>query len=290
MSAHRQRLRAHISTGRLLTVPGAANALTARIIEDVGFEAVYVSGAGVANTFLGVPDIGLLSLPQLVAHVTAMREAVDLPLIVDADTGFGNAVNVWHTVRALERAGASAIQLEDQTFPKRCGHFAGKSVIPAEEMVQKVRAAVEARHDSDLLIIARTDALAVESIDAACERARLYHQAGAEIIFVEGPRDGAEIERVAAAVNAPKLINLVEGGVTPHLAPARLQELGFAIALYANLALLASIHAMRETLFHLLADGDPATRPPVATWTERQELVGKSRYDALERRFADEGA
>ena len=286
MSDHRQRLRALISARRLLTVPGAANALTARIIEDVGFEAVYISGAGVANTFLGVPDIGLLSLPQLVAHVSAMREAVEVPLIVDADTGFGNAVNVWHTVRSLERAGASAIQLEDQTFPKRCGHFAGKSVIPAEEMVQKVRAAVEARHDPDLLIIARTDALAVDGIDAACERARMYHQAGAEIIFVEGPRDVAEIEQVATAVNAPKLINLVEGGVTPHLSHERLQELGFAIALYANLALLASIRAMRDSLVHLHADGNPATRPPVATWTERQELVGKSGYDALERRFS----
>jgi 2-methylisocitrate lyase-like PEP mutase family enzyme len=275
-----------VTSGRLLIVPGAANALTARLIEDAGFPAVYVTGAGIANTFLGAPDIGLLSLPQLVAHVTAMREAVDLPLIVDADTGFGNAVNVWHTVRSLERAGANAIQLEDQTFPKRCGHFAGKSVIAAGEMAQKLRAAAEARRDPGVLIIARTDALAVHGLEDACERAMLYREAGADIIFVEGPRDVAEIERVAAAVAGPKLLNLVEGGVTPWLPHARLQELGFAIALYANLALLASIRAMHDVLGHLRADGDPATRPPVASWTERQNLARKPAFDALEQRFA----
>jgi 2-methylisocitrate lyase-like PEP mutase family enzyme len=285
---HSRRLRSLVTSGRLLVVPGAANALTARVIEDTGFEAVYVTGAGVANTFLGVPDIGLLSLPEMVAHVTAIREAVRLPLIVDADTGFGNAVNVWHTVRSLERAGANAIQLEDQTFPKRCGHFEGKSVIAAEEMVQKLRAAIDARRDPDLLIIARTDALAVEGVEAACARACAYHGAGADVIFVEGPRTVDEIERIAAEVAAPKLLNIVEGGVTPALPHARLQELGFAIVLYANLALLAGLRAMRDVLQHLHAGADPATRPPVAAWTERQELARKPAFDELERRFAHE--
>ena len=279
-------LRSRIACGQLLVVPGAADALTARVIEEVGFEAVYVTGAGIANRFLGVPDIGLLSLPEIAAHVAAMREAVDLPLIVDADTGFGNAVNVWHTVRCLERAGADAIQIEDQSFPKRCGHFEGKRVIATEEMVQKIRAAVDARRDPDLLIVARTDAAAVHGIGAACERANAYRDAGADILFVEGPRDVDEIERVAAAIDAPKLLNIVEGGVTPQLPHERLQELGFAVVLYANLALLASLRGMRDVLRHLHDGEEPATRPPVATWTERQELVRKPTFDALERRFA----
>lgn len=286
MRGQSARLRSLVASGRLLVVPGAANALTARLVEDAGFEAVYVTGAGIANSFLGVPDIGLLALPQIAAPVAAMREAVDVPLIVDADTGFGNAVNVWHTVCTLERAGADAIQLEDQTFPKRCGHFAGKEVIATEEMVQKVLAAVEARRDPDLLVIARTDAAAVEGIDAACARANAYRAAGADILFVEGPRSEQEIERVAATVAGPKLLNIVEGGVTPWLPHERLQELSFAIVLYANLALLAGIRAMRDVLRHLRDGGDLATRPSVAGWTDRQELVRKWVFDDLERRFA----
>jgi 2-methylisocitrate lyase-like PEP mutase family enzyme len=282
------RLRALVASGQLLVVPGAANALAARVIEDVGFEAVYVTGAGMANSFLGVPDIGLLSLPEVVAHVAAIREAVDLPLIVDADTGFGNAVNVWHTVRRLERAGADAIQLEDQTFPKRCGHFEGKSVIAAGEMVQKIHAAVDARRDPDLLIIARTDAAAVHSIDAACERGNAYREAGADIIFIEGPQSEREIERIATSIAAPKLLNVVEGGVTPALPHARLQDLGFAIVLYANLALLAGIRGMQDALRHLRTDGDAAIRPPLATWAGRQNLVRKPAFDELGRRFAHE--
>lgn len=286
MPGDRRHLRSRLASGRLLVVPGAANALTARLIEEAGFEAVYVTGAGLANSFLGAPDIGLLALPEVAAQVAAMREAVELPLIVDADTGFGNAVNVWHTVRTLERAGADAIQLEDQTFPKRCGHFEGKSVIAVEEMVQKIGAAVAARRDPELLIIARTDAAAVHGIDAACARARAYRAAGADVLFVEGPRSVEEIERVSAAINAPKLLNVVEGGVTPQLPHARLQELGFAIVLYANLPLLAAIRATRDVLRHLREGGDPPTRPPVATWAERQELVRKPTFDELERRFA----
>lgn len=290
MGEHRARLRSLLDSGRLLVVPGATNALTARLVEEAGFEAAYVTGAGVANSFLGVPDIGLLSLPEIVAHVTAMREAVDLPLIVDADTGFGNAVNVRHAVRSLERAGADAIQIEDQTFPKRCGHFAGKDVIATEEMVQKIRAAVDARRDAAMLIVARTDARAVEGIDAACTRANAYRAAGADILFVEGPRSEQEIEQIAAAVPGPKLLNIVEGGVTPSLPHERLEQLGFALVLYANLPLLASIRAVRDVLGHLRDDGDPATRPPIAGWSERQELVRKPAFDELERRFASGAA
>jgi len=283
-----RRLRDLLASGRLLVVPGAADALTARIVETVGFEAVYITGAGLANRFLGVPDIGILSLPELVAHVAAIRETVELPLIVDADTGFGNAVNVWHTVRRLERAGAAAIQLEDQSFPKRCGHFTGKQVIAAAEMEQKIRAAVDARRDPDLLIIARSDARAVEGIGAACERANRYHAAGADLLFVEGPSTVGEIEQVATAVPGPKLLNLVEGGVTPPLPHRRIAALGFAVVLYANLALLGAIEGTRAVLSHLRAGGDPAGRPPIASWDERQALVGKPFFDALERRFASD--
>jgi 2-methylisocitrate lyase-like PEP mutase family enzyme len=263
-------------------LPGAANALGARIVEDTGHEAVYVTGAGVANTFLGVPDIGLLGLSELAAHVAAIRDAVELPLVVDADTGFGNALSVHHTVQVLERAGADAIQLEDQTFPKRCGHFAGKEVVARNEMCAKVAAAVAARRDADFMVIARTDARAVHGLDDACERANAYRDAGADVVFVEAPETEREVELVAARVAGPLVINQVEGGLTPMLPADRLQALGFAIALHANLALLAGVAAMRAVLAELRASG--STRDlttPLASWDERQRLVRKPWFDEL---------
>jgi len=178
-------------------LPGAINALTARIVEDLGFNAVYVTGAGVSNSSIGLPDFGLLTLSELAEHVMLMREAVSLPIIVDADTGFGNAVNVTRTVRLLERSGADAIQLEDQTFPKRCGHFENKSVVTSDEMIQKLHAALDSRDDDNVLIIARTDARSTLGIDEAIGRALLYVEAGAAVAFVEGPEDYGEIRRVA---------------------------------------------------------------------------------------------
>jgi 2-methylisocitrate lyase-like PEP mutase family enzyme len=275
--------------GKLLVVPGAPNALTARLIEDARFEAVYVTGAGIANTHLAVPDIGLLSLPELTSHVAAIRAAVDLPLIVDADTGFGNPVNVRRTVQELERAGADAIQIEDQTFPKRCGHFAGKEVIPAAEMVAKLRAALQARGDSGPLIIARTDARAVHGLDDACDRARVYREAGADVVFVEAPESEAEVETIAAEVAGPQVINLVHGGVTPLLPAARLEELGFAIALYANLPLLASLDGMQRALVHL-RDHGPDDIPGLSTWQERQRLVRTSEFEKLGDSYSREEA
>ncbi len=196
-------LRAKLQERRGLLVPGAANALAARIIEDLGFEAVYVSGAGVTNTLLGMPDLGFISLPEIAQHTATIREAVNIPVLVDADTGFGNALNVRHAVRVLERAGADAIQLEDQTMPKRCGHFDNKSVISAEEMVGKVKAAVDARSSHDLLIIARSDALAVEGFDRTIERAQRYIEAGADVTFVEAPQErGGNSKDSAAAFRA----------------------------------------------------------------------------------------
>lgn len=292
MTNTKTKLRELIARPSATVLPGAPNALTARLVEDAGFEAVYVTGAGIANTFLGVPDIGLLTVTELCSHVAAMREAVAIPMIVDADTGFGNAVNVWRTVRSLESAGADAIQLEDQTFPKRCGHFADKFVIDAAEMVDKVAAACEARRDVNCLIVARTDARAELGLDEACRRVNLYREAGADITFLEAPQTVEEIEIVARDVPGPKLLNLVHGGVTPHLPTERISELGYTFALYANLPLLASIRAVTETLAHLRGDHggrDNGSGPPIASWDERQRIVRKSEFDALGRRFGRGG-
>jgi len=268
-------------------LPGAPNALTARLIEDAGFDALYVTGAGIANTFLGVPDIGLLTATELCSHVAAIREAVSLPMIVDADTGFGNAVNVWRTVRALEHAGADAIQIEDQTFPKRCGHFADKSVIEAPEMIDKIAAACDARRAPGCLIVARTDARAELGLDEACRRGNLYRAAGADIVFVEAPQTVQEVEIVAREVEGPKILNLVHGGVTPHLPMSEIAELGYAFALFANLALLAGIHAVRRSLTHLRDNPDDGHEPPIASWDERQHIVRKAEFDELARRYSD---
>jgi 2-methylisocitrate lyase-like PEP mutase family enzyme len=281
----RSAFRRDVESGATLVVPGASSALIARLIEEAGYPATYVTGAGIANTYLGMPDIGLLSLTELSAHVAAMRNVVDSPLIVDADTGFGDAVNTWHTVRVLERAGASAVQIEDQTFPKRCGHFAGKSTIPSEEMVEKVRAAVDARTDPNLLIVARTDARAEQGLAEACRRARAYCDAGADVTFVEAPQSEEEIAIIAAEVPGPKVLNIVAGGRTPQLHPDRIAELGFAIALYANLPLVVSMHAVRE-LLGVLRSGDPGAAPPSVTWEERQAAVRKPFFDELGDRYS----
>jgi 2-methylisocitrate lyase-like PEP mutase family enzyme len=280
MTSTKTRLKSMLGNSETLVVPGAANALTARIIEDIGFPAVYLSGAAVANSFLGVPDIGLTSLSEVAAHVGAVRGAITLPLIVDADTGFGNALNTWHAVRVLERAGADAIQLEDQTFPKRCGHFAGKSVISSAEMIDKIAIAREARSDPDTLIIARTDARAEHGLAEACSRANAYREAGADMLFVEAPESIEEIETIISEVPGLHVHNYVEGGVTPPLPPERLSELGYSIALYANLALLASISATRDVLGHLLLGGN-GERPKISTWNERQDTVRKPWFDEL---------
>jgi len=265
-------------------VPGSGNALTTRIIEDIGFESAYVSGAAIANLFLGSPDVGLTNLTEVAMHVAAIRDACSVPMIVDADTGFGNVVNTWRTVRVLERAGADAIQLEDQSFPKRCGHFAGKSVISPEEMADKIRAAREARTDPDLLIIARTDARAEHGLGEACRRALAYHEAGADMLFVEAPESIEEVETIARELPGPLVHNVVEGGVTPPIPLARLDELGYSVALFANISLLAGIRATREILLYLRRGlADP--RPPIATWAERQDLVRKPWFDELADRF-----
>jgi len=282
-----QRLREILVTRETILVPGAANALAARVIEDIGFKAIYVTGAGVTNTFLGLPDIGLISMPELASHVSAMREVVTLPLIVDADTGFGNPLNVARTIQFLERSGANAIQLEDQEFPKRCGHFSGKSVIDTAEMVQKIYAAVDARIDRDLVIIARTDAIATNGFEDAMHRAAAYIEAGADMTFVEAPRTKEQIAEIPKRLTAPQLINVVVGGLTPAISFSELETMGFSMILYANAALQASIAGMQKALSHLKAHGSlNGISEQLASFEERQRLVGKLHFDTLEEKYS----
>ena len=281
--------RARLSKGGALLLPGAANALAARIVEDMGFEAVYLSGAGLTNTYLGMPDLGFISLTEIAQHTATLRDAVALPIIVDADTGFGNALNVRHTIRTLERAGASAIQLEDQVSPKRCGHFSGKDVVPLGEARSRIKAAVDARQDPNLLIVARTDARATLGYDAAIERAQAFIEDGADITFVEAPESFEEIEGIPARlIGTPQLVNLVVGGRTPIMDLATLDGMGFSLVLYANVALQGAVYGMQAALGQLKQKGSLDEDGPVASFRERQRLVNKPAYDALEKRYADD--
>jgi 2-methylisocitrate lyase-like PEP mutase family enzyme len=279
-------LRRHLSPGAGTIIPGAPDALTARIVEGTGFPLVYVTGAGIANAYLGAPDLGLTTATEVAAHVATIREAVSIPIIVDADTGFGNALNLQRTVRTFERAGANALQLEDQVFPKRCGHFDGKDVIPAAEMVQKIKAAVDARRDAGFLVIARTDARAVEGFDAALERAAAYREAGADVLFVEAPQSVEELARIPAAVPGIHICNIVFGGKTPMLPREELGRLGFAGILYANAALQTAMLAMTRILRHLHSRGSLAgAEAELISFEGRQALVDFARYRELEERY-----
>jgi 2-methylisocitrate lyase-like PEP mutase family enzyme len=281
-----RRLKDLLARRAAVTVPGAANALFARVIEDLGFEAVYVTGAGVANMLLGAPDIGLTTMTEVCEAVAAIADAVSVPLIVDADTGFGNAVNVVRTIRMFERAGASGIQIEDQVFPKKCGHFAGKHVIAAEEMVQKIKAAVDARRDQSLQIIARTDARAIEGLDRALERANTYIAAGADVTFVEAPTSLEELARISKELPAPQVANIVFGGKTPDPGRDKLAELGFSIVLYANAALQAALKASYDVLGALKSEGSlKSVGDRLASFDERQRSVAKNVWDAREARY-----
>ena len=280
------RLKALLAGRRATIVPGAPNALAARLIEDAGFEAVYVTGAGVTNMYLGTPDLGLITLTELAGHVTAIREAVSLPLIADADTGFGNAINVTRTVKALERAGASAIQLEDQVFPKRCGHFAGKEVVPAAEMAQKIHAAVDSRLADDFLIIARTDSRQTLGLEEALDRGGAYIEAGADLTFIEAPQSTEELAAIPKRLAVPQVANMVFGGSTPLIDQADLAEMGFALVLYANAALQSAIHGMQRVLGALRQEGSLASVEAIlAPFEERQRVVAKPYYDELERKY-----
>jgi 2-methylisocitrate lyase-like PEP mutase family enzyme len=281
----RLELRALLEPGAALVLPGVANALAARVVADLGFPAAYVTGAGIANTYLGIPDNGLVTLTELCDHVAAIRDAFPEPIMVDADTGFGNALNMTRTVRLLERAGADAIQIEDQVFPKRCGHFEGKETIPQAEMVAKVKAAADARTDLDLTIVARTDAIATDGFEAAMARAAAYRDAGADVTFIEAPQTPEQIAAIGK-LPWPQIINIVLGGRTPELPNERLKQLGFAGVLYANIALQASIRGMQLAL-GILRDKGTIGDASVLTvdFMERQRLVDKPAWDALENKY-----
>jgi 2-methylisocitrate lyase-like PEP mutase family enzyme len=282
----KQQLKHLVEARSGLLVPGAFNALSAKVIADLGFQAIYVTGAGVTNMWLGMPDQGFMGLHEIADHTARIRDAVDVPLIVDADTGFGNALNVYHTVRTLERAGADCIQLEDQVAPKRCGHFSGKEVISTEEAVGKIKAAVDARRDSDFLIMARTDAAATHGFDAAVERAQKFAEAGADILFVEAVTKAEEVRALPQRLPKPQLMNMVIGGKTPIFNAEQLGELGFGIVLYANAALQGAVMGMQKTLT-TLRDAQEVREDSglVTPFAERQRLVGKQDWDALERQY-----
>ncbi len=280
------RLKELMASRTAATIPGTPNALFARVITAHGFEAVYVTGAGIANMSLGVPDVGLVTLAELADHVTAICDAVDIPVLVDADTGFGNPINVARSVRLLERAGAAGIQIEDQVFPKKCGHFSGKQVIACGEMVGKIKAAADARSNPDLQIVARTDARAIEGIDSAIARAQAYAQAGADVTFVEAPLDLAEMRRISSEIEAPQIANMVFGGLTPALPQSEFAKLGFGGVLYANAALQAALKSVGDVMAALRRDGSLASvAERLAGFEERQRLVDKPRYDELEQRY-----
>ncbi|NCU66276.1 isocitrate lyase/PEP mutase family protein [Acidovorax sp. 210-6] len=282
----KQQLKALAHARRGVIVPGAFNALSARVVADLGFEALYVTGAGVTNMWFGLPDQAFMGLTDIADHTARIRDAVDLPLIVDADTGFGNALNTYHAVRTLERAGADCIQLEDQVSPKRCGHFAGKDVVEASEMIGKIKAACDARRDKDLLIMARTDAATVHGFNAAVERAQQYAEAGADLLFVEAVTELEHVRALPQRLSTPQLMNMVIGGKTPITSAQELGQLGYGLVLYANAALQGALAGMQRTLTQLREtqriDEDPALVTPFA---ERQRLVGKEVWDGLEKKY-----
>jgi 2-methylisocitrate lyase-like PEP mutase family enzyme len=270
----------------ILVLPGAADALTARVIQDVGFEAVYMTGAGFANGSFALPDIGLISASDVVAHVRRIVDAVDIPVVVDADTGYGGPLNVYRTVRQLEDAGAAGIQIEDQAIPKRCGHFDGNTVVSEAEMLQRIAAALDARQDPDLVLIARTDGYQSEGLSGAVHRACSYADAGADVIFVEAPTTLAELEQLPKLIDAPLIANMVEGGKTPSFKAVELQDMGFACALFANTALRASIKAVNDAMRVLRSDGgSEALRDRIVSWDERQSLLRLPEMQAQEDRY-----
>jgi 2-methylisocitrate lyase-like PEP mutase family enzyme len=271
------RLRALLGTGQLIVAPGVFDGISAHLVRRMGFKAAYLTGAGTAASGFGLPDIGLVTGSEMAERAGMITDAVgDLPLIADADTGYGAAINVVRTVRAYEKAGVAAIQLEDQTFPKRCGHLPDKEVISQAEFVAKLGAALDAR--TDALIVARTDARAVLGLDAAIDRANAYAQAGADIIFVEAPRTAAEVERIAKEVDAPLLINLVLDGLTPDGGPEYLQDLGYAIAIRPGDLFAAAAHGMIAALTEL-----GGTLPGVVGRSPKAlfELVGLNEWQAI---------
>jgi len=282
------RLRRMLAEPGLIVAPGAYDGFSARLIEAAGFSAVYMTGAGTAASHLGQPDLGLTTLTEMATHASHLAGCISLPLIADADTGYGNALNVVRTVREYEKAGVAGLHLEDQVAPKKCGHIAGKQIVSATEFADKIRAAVEYKTDPDLVIIARTDARAVSGLDDAIERANLYREAGADVIFFEAPQSLAEIERVAREVKAPLLANMVQGGKTPAVKVSELERLGFKIVIFPGVCMRAAVPAMESALQRLKQSGTdwPEGDGPVMGPMDIFRKVGFDWWHDVEQKFA----
>jgi 2-methylisocitrate lyase-like PEP mutase family enzyme len=280
------KLRQLLASGRAVVAPGVFDGLSARLAEQAGFPAVYASGGAVARS-AGVPDLGLLSLSEIVARLEMIVDAVAVPVIADADTGYGNALNVQRAVRAFERAGVAALHLEDQTFPKKCGHYDDKGLVPVAEMAQKLKAARDALSDQDFIVIARTDAIAVEGFDAALDRAAAYSEAGADVVFVEAPTTEEEIAAVARRFPGWKLINMFQGGKTPLLPVARLEALGYNIVIIPSDLQRAAIKAMQRALECIAREGSTAAMTAdMASFKERETVIDTAGYIARDKRYA----
>jgi len=282
------RLKQLLSDKQLLVAPGAYDVLSARIIEMAGFQAVYMTGYGTSASTLGQPDVGLVTMSEMAERARNIANAVNVPVIADGDTGFGNPLNVARTVQVYEQAGAAAIQLEDQVFPKRCGHMLGRRVIPKVEMIQKIKAATDARQDQDFVIIARTDARTSFGLEEALERGKAYEEAGADVLFIESPESVDELRRINETFpNTPTLANMIEGGRTPFLPTSELEALGFAIALYPTGPLYAAAKAVKGYMDELKTNGTTAGKvQDMITFEEFNTLIGLPQYNRLEERYA----
>jgi 2,3-dimethylmalate lyase len=282
------RLRALLESGRTILAPGAFDPLAARLVEEAGFPAVYMTGFGTSAALLGRPDVGLLTMTEMADNAGRIAACVDIPVIADADTGYGNPLNVIRTVGAYEAAGVAGIHIEDQVAPKKCGHMEGKQVIPAQEMAEKVRAAVEARTQPEFVIIARTDARAVEGLDRALDRARRYREAGADVLFIEAVVSEREAEEAARAFpGVPLLFNWAEGGKTPPIGIDRLTELGYRIVIFPISTLLAATAAMRGILREIAQAGTPAAAlSGLPAFGEFTDFIGLPRVREIEQRYA----
>jgi 2,3-dimethylmalate lyase len=278
-------LRQMLNGPGIIVAPGAYDGFSARLVEAAGFRTVYMTGAGTAASHLGQPDLGLTTLTEMATHAGHIASCVSLPVIADADTGYGNALNVVRTVREYERAGVAGLHLEDQVAPKKCGHIAGKQVIPTREFADKIRAAAEYRSDPDFVIIARTDARAVTGLDDAIERGNRYAEAGADVIFVEAPQTQDEIHRVAREVKAPLLANMVPGGRTPATKVAELERLGFKIVIFPAVCMAAAVPAMEQALQRLKDTGTDWHEEPVLSPMDLFRKVGFDWWHAIEQKF-----
>ena len=288
MTSTADELRARLAMPGLITAPGVYDMISARIADRMGFPALYMTGFGVVASYLGLPDAGLATYSDMVGRVSQICTITGTPLIADADTGYGGLLNVAHTVRGYLKAGAAAVQFEDQEFPKKCGHTPGRRVIPLADMVKKIRVAVEARGDDDILIVARTDARTAHGLDEALRRADAYAKAGADILFVESPESESEMEKICASFDLPLLANMVEGGKTPVLSAARLEQLGYKIAIFPATGFLAAGAALDSVYHTLKRDGSSVNAAaPLYPFTEFTKLMGFEQVWEFDRRHAD---